>query len=65
VKKGDTILIEGGTMSFTQEVTSMEINGNKVDSANNCDVGIKLDSKAKEEDKVFKIIDRLPKKETR
>jgi hypothetical protein len=59
LKKGDTIMIEGETTSFIQNVNSMQINHKDVDSAADCDVGVKLDQKARENDKVFEIIDWL------
>jgi hypothetical protein len=59
LKKGDTIMIEGETTSFIQNVNSMQINHKEVDSAVDCDVGVKLDQKARTNDKVFKIIDWL------
>jgi hypothetical protein len=62
VKEGDIILIEGGTKLFTQDVKFMEIDDNEVDRATGRDVGIKLESEARLNDKVFKIIVRLSKK---
>jgi hypothetical protein len=59
LKKGDTIMIEGETTSFIQNVTDMEINHEKVDSAVDRDVGVKVDQKARKNDKAFKIIDWL------
>jgi hypothetical protein len=60
VKNGDKILIEGLTTPFIQKVTSMEINHAKVVSARDCEIGIKLDKKAKKKDKVFKFITPVP-----
>lgn len=59
LKKGDTIMIEGVTTSFIQNVNSMQINHKEVDSGVDCDVGIKFDQKARKNDKAFKIIDWL------
>ncbi len=59
LRKGDTIMIEGETTSFIQNVNSMQINHRDVDNVMDRDVGVKLDQKARENDKVFKIIDWL------
>jgi hypothetical protein len=59
LRKGDTIMIEGETTSFTQNINSMQIDHRDVDTVMDRDVGVKLDQRARENDKVFKIIDWL------
>ena len=57
LKVGDKITIEtaSGDDSFTQEVTSMQVEHNSVKSAKSGDsVGLKVDQSVKENSKVFK-----------
>lgn len=56
LKVGDTIRIVGSTVDITQEVDSMEIEHQKVESAKKGDViGLKVDEKVREENKVYKV----------
>lgn len=56
LKVGDKIRIVGGDRDFEQEVDSMEIDHKKIQKASNGDdVGLKVDEKVKEGDKVYKI----------
>ena len=56
LKAGDTIRIIGGATDFTQTVDSMEVDHQKVQEAKIGDsVGLKVDQKAKEGYKVYKI----------
>ena len=52
-------MIEGETTSFIQNVNSMQIDRRDVDTVMDRDVGVKLDQRARVNDKVFKIIDWL------
>ena len=55
VKKGDTIVIEGGENSFSQKIVSLEKDHKKVTAAKKGEVlGIKLRNKAREGYRVFK-----------
>jgi U32 family peptidase len=56
LKAGEEIRIEGGETDFTQTVESMEVDHKKVKEAKKGDeVGMKVDQKAREGYKVFKI----------
>lgn len=56
LKVGDTIRIEGGTTSFTQKISSMQIEHEQVSKAKKGeDVGIKVSKKAREGYRVFKV----------
>jgi len=56
LKVGDTIRIVGGTTDFTQEVTSMEIEHKKVETAKPGDsAGLKVNQKVREGYKVYKV----------
>ncbi|MDO8633129.1 MAG: hypothetical protein Q7K38_01125 [Candidatus Wildermuthbacteria bacterium] len=56
LKKGDTILIEGGDKSFKQKIVSMQIDHEVVTSAKKgSDIGIKVSKKAREGYRVFKV----------
>ena len=56
LKVGDTIRITGGETDFTQEVTSMEVDHKKVDSAKKGDsVGFKVAEKVRDDYKVYKV----------
>ena len=56
LKVGETIRIVGGETDFTQEVSSMEVDHKKVDSAKKGDsVGFKVDQKVRDDYKVYKI----------
>jgi translation elongation factor EF-1alpha len=53
---GDTIRIAGHSSDFTQEVRSMELEHEPVDSAKVGDsVGIKVGERAREHDQVFRV----------
>ena len=55
VKKGDTLLIEGGENSFSQKVTSLESDHKKVTAAKKGDeFGMKVSKKAREGYRVYK-----------
>jgi len=52
---GDTIRIIGGEVDFTQEIESMEVNHEKIESAKKGDsIGIKVAEKVKEGYQVYK-----------
>jgi U32 family peptidase len=54
LRVSDHIHVRGTATDFEQEVTSMQINLNSVDTANpGDDVGIKLDQEARKGDEVF------------
>lgn len=54
--KGDTIRIIGGENDFEQKVTSMEIDGKKIEKAKaKDDFGLKVDKKVREGYKVYKV----------
>lgn len=56
LKVGDNIRIIGGETDFTQEVSSMEVDHKKVDSAKKGDsVGFKVDQKVRDDYKVYKV----------
>lgn len=53
---GDTIKISGHDKEFTQEVTSLQVEHEKVDKAKKGDsVGLKVDKEVKSGDEVFKV----------
>jgi hypothetical protein len=54
---GDTISILGHTTDFTQEVLSMEIEHQKIQSAgSNLEVALKVMGPVREGDKVYKVV---------
>lgn len=56
LRVGDTIRVVGGQTDFTQTVESMEVEHEKVEVAKPGDsVGLKLDQKAKEGYRVYKL----------
>lgn len=56
LKAGDTIRITGGETDFNQQVESMEIEHQKVETAKKGDsVGLKMQQKVREGYKVYKI----------
>lgn len=56
LKIGDTIRIIGSTVAFTQEIDSTERDHQKIIIAKKGDVvGIKVNKKVKEENKVYKL----------
>ena len=56
LKAGDTIRIVGGETDFTQEVESMEVEHEKVDTAKKGDgIGLKVSQKVREGCKVYKV----------
>lgn len=54
---GDTIRVVGGTdTDFEQEVTSMEVDNEKIEKASSGDeVGVKVDEKVRETYEVYKV----------
>jgi putative protease len=53
---GDTIHIKGHTADFTQTVTSMQIEHEKIDKAKKGDnIGLKVDNSVHEKDEVYKV----------
>ena len=57
LKVGDRIRIKGHTSDVTQDVTSMQIEHAGVSEAKAADqVGIKIDQKVHQHDKVYKVI---------
>jgi len=55
---GDTIHIQGHTTDFTQQVDSMQIENQSVDSAGpGADVGIMVEDRVRENDTVYKVTD--------
>jgi putative protease len=56
LKVGDTILLLGHTTDFTQEVTSLEIEHQKVRSAGpRGEVAVKVDGEVRQGDLVYKV----------
>ncbi|MFH1780414.1 MAG: EF-Tu/IF-2/RF-3 family GTPase [Candidatus Nealsonbacteria bacterium] len=56
LKIGDTVRIVGGNTDFNQEVSSMEVDHKKVDSAKKGDsVGFKVSEKVRDDYRVYKI----------
>jgi hypothetical protein len=55
LKLGDIIMIEGTTTSFTQKVTSLEIDKEKVEHCDNCEVGLIVNEKVRPKDKVYSV----------
>ena len=56
LKVGDTVRIEGGSVAFTQQISSMQINHESVNSAKKGDeVGFKVKQKVREGYRVFKV----------
>ncbi|MBW2622886.1 MAG: hypothetical protein JRD68_08265 [Deltaproteobacteria bacterium] len=54
LKVGDTISIEGATTSFKQTVESMQVQNKSIEEAAAGDeIGIKVEEKAREGDKVY------------
>jgi translation elongation factor EF-1alpha len=58
LKTGDKIHIKGSTTDFESDVTSMQIEHDKVQSAKAGDaIGIKVSEKVRPHDKVYKVTD--------
>ena len=56
LKVGDTVRIEGGSVAFTQQIASMQIDHESVNSAKKGDeVGFKVKQKVREGYRVFKV----------
>jgi putative protease len=56
LKVGDTIRIKGATTDFTQQIDSMEIDRQKVDTVGvGQSIGIKVKDKVRENDIVYKL----------
>ncbi len=57
LKTGDTIHIKGHTSDFTQTIASMQVDNQAVDAAAVGDlIGIKTKERAREHDKVYKVL---------
>ena len=57
LKAGDTIHVKGHTSDFTQTITSMQVDNQVVDTANvGVLIGIKTKERAREHDKVYKVL---------
>jgi putative protease len=58
IKTGDLLRFQGHTTDFTEEVTSMEIDNQKVEEAKVGDlVGIQVKERVRENDKVYRVVD--------
>ena len=58
IKIGDRLQFKGRTSDFEEEVTSMEIDNQKVAEAKTGDlVGIKVKDRVRENDKVYKVVE--------
>ena len=58
LRVGDTIHIKGHTSDFTQDVDSMQIDGQPVDEATvGQSIGIKVDKHARAHDLVYKVVE--------
>jgi putative protease len=58
IKTGDLLRYQGHTTDFTEEVTSMEIDNQRVEEAKVGDlVGIKVKERVRENDKVYRVVD--------
>ena len=58
IKKGDQLKFKGATTDFTEVVTSMEIDNLPVEEVKTGDlVGLKVKERAREKDKVYKVVD--------
>ena len=56
LKVGDKIRVEGGEKDFEQEITSMQVQHEKVEKAKKGDeIGIKIDDKVRKGYRVFKV----------
>jgi len=56
LKKGDRIRIKGHTTDFEQDVTSMQIEHNTIETAEKGqEIGMKVNDKVREQDKVYKV----------
>jgi len=58
IKRGDILKYKGHTTDFAEEVESMEIDNQPVDEATVGDmIGIKVQERVREKDKVYKVVD--------
>lgn len=58
IKVGDVLRYKGHTTDFNEQVTSMEIDNQSVDEAKVGDlVGIKVQERVRENDKVYKVVE--------
>ncbi len=58
IKRGDILKYKGHTTDFTEEVKSMEIDNQPVDEATVGDmIGVKVEERVREKDKVYKVVD--------
>ena len=57
LKVGDTIHIKGANTDFKQKIVSMQVEHDQVQEANEGQsIGMKLDDRVRQHDKVFKIL---------
>jgi len=58
LKLGDTVLFLGHTTEFTQEVSSMEVNHHKIQSAGpGMEVALKVDDEVRKGDLIYKVVE--------
>jgi len=58
INVGDTLLFRGHTTEFTQQVESMQVEHESVETAKEGDsIGIKVSEKVRSHDKVFKVVE--------
>ena len=58
IKIGDTLKFKGHTTEFNQKVTSMEVENQPIEEAKAGDlVGIKVNDRVRENDKVYKVVE--------
>ena len=56
LKTGDKIRIKGHTTDFEQEIRSMQVDHNQIETAEKGqEIGMKLNEKVREQDKVYKV----------
>ncbi len=59
IKKGDLLKYKGHTTDFTEEVAGIEINNQPVEEAKANDlIGIKVKERVRENDKVYKVVEK-------
>ena len=57
IKKGELLRFKGHTTSFTEEVTSMQVDNQPVEEARPGDfIGLKVKERVRESDTVYKVI---------
>ena len=58
INVGDTLLFKGHTTEFTQQVDSMQMEHESVETAKEGDsIGIKVSEKVRSHDKVYKVVE--------